>query len=47
MKHGNRPPLPDDRDALLAEVESLKKQIYHLQMERAILEKAAEIIKKA
>lgn len=47
MKHGNRPPLPDDRDTLLAEVESLKKQIYHLQMERAILEKAAEIIKKA
>ena len=47
MKHGNRPPLPDDRDALLAEVESLKKQIYHLQMERAILEKAAEIIKKS
>lgn len=46
MKHGNRPPLPDDRNALLAEVESLKKQIYHLQMERAILEKAAEIIKK-
>ena len=47
MKHENRPPLPDDRDALLADVESLKKQIYHLQMERAILEKAAEIIKKA
>lgn len=46
MKHENRPPLPDDRDDLLAEVESLKKQIYHLQMERAILEKAAEIIKK-
>jgi putative transposase len=46
MKHENRPPLPGDRDALLAEVESLKKQIYHLQMEHAILEKAVEIVKK-
>ena len=46
MKHESKPPLPDDRDTLLAEVESLKKQVYHLQMERAILEKAAEIIKK-
>ena len=47
MKHENRPPLPDDSDTLLAEVESLKKQIYHLQMKRAILEKAVEIIKRA
>ena len=47
MKHGNRPPLPDNRDALLVEVESLKKQIYHLQIERAILEKVVEIIKKS
>lgn len=46
MKRGNRTPLPDDRDALMAEVESLKKQIYQLRMERAILEKAAEIAKK-
>ncbi|MFT9078283.1 MAG: IS3 family transposase [Ethanoligenens sp.] len=46
MSHGNRAPLPDDRDMLLAEVESLKRHVYHLQMERAILEKTAEIIKK-
>jgi putative transposase len=38
--------LPDDRDALLAEVESLKKEIYRKQMELDILKKAAEIIKK-
>ena len=38
--------LPDDRDALLAEVDSLKKQIYRQQMELDILNKAVEIIKK-
>lgn len=38
--------LPDDRDSLLVEVESLKKQIYRQQMELDILNKAAEIIKK-
>jgi transposase-like protein len=46
MMHRSRPPLPDDRDALLSEFESLKKQIYHLQMERDIVEKATEIVKK-
>jgi len=38
--------LPDDRDALLAEVDSLKKKIYRQQMELDILNKAVEIIKK-
>jgi len=41
-----KPPLSDDRDALLAEVESLKKEIYRKQIELDILNKAAEIIKK-
>ena len=39
-------PLPDDRDALIAEMESLKKQVYQLQMEKDILEATAEILKK-
>jgi transposase InsO family protein/transposase-like protein len=46
MKSKNKPPLPDDKDALEAEIRSLKKQIYQLQMERDLLEKAAEILKK-
>ena len=46
MGESKKPTLPDDRDALLAEVESLKKQIYRQQMELDILNKAAEIIKK-
>ncbi|NCU26715.1 IS3 family transposase [Candidatus Nomurabacteria bacterium] len=46
MDGTGKPPLPDDRDALLAEVESLKKEIYRKQMELDILNKAAEIIKK-
>ena len=46
MGESEKPTLPDDRDALLAEVESLKKQIYRQQMELDILNKAAEIIKK-
>jgi transposase-like protein len=41
-----KPPLNDDRDALLAEVELLKKEIYRKQMELDILNKTAEIIKK-
>lgn len=45
MKHRNKPPLPDDKDTFLAEVELLKKQVYNLQMEYDILEKAAEIVK--
>ncbi len=35
-----------EKDVLLKQVEELKKDIYHLQLERDILEKAAEIIKK-
>lgn len=46
MKKGSRAPLPDDRDALLAQLEALKKEIYHRQMEIDILEKTAEILKK-
>ena len=38
--------LPDEREALLAEVESLRKEIYRKQMELDVLEKAAEIVKK-
>jgi len=36
-----KPSLPDDRETLLAEVESLKKQIYRQQMELDILQKVA------
>ena len=39
-------PLPDDSQALLSEVESLKKQIYRLQLEKDILEATVEIVKK-
>lgn len=46
MRKSGKPKLTDDRDELLAEVESLKKQIYRQQMELDILNKAAEIIKK-
>jgi len=38
--------LPDDREALLAELASLKKQIHWLQLEKDILEATAEILKK-
>jgi len=38
--------LPDDRDALIAELESLKKQVYRLQLEKNVLEATAEILKK-
>jgi len=46
MSKSGKPTLSDDRDELLAEVQSLKKQIYRQQMELDILNKAAEIIKK-
>lgn len=46
MKKSDKPTLSDDRDTLLMEVESLKKQIYRKQMELDILNKAAEITKK-
>ena len=38
--------IPSDKDELVTELESLKKQVYKLQMEIDILNKAAEIIKK-
>ena len=46
MKKSKQSLLPDDRDELSAEVESLNKEIYRKQMELDILNKAAEIIKK-
>ena len=46
MGEPEKPTLPNDRGALLAEVESLTKQIYKQQMELDILNRAAEIIKK-
>lgn len=39
-------PLPDDRDTLLSEVESLKRQIHRLKLEKDILEGTVEIVKK-
>lgn len=39
-------PLPDDRDALLSKIESLKCQIKRLKLEKDILEGMAVIIKK-
>jgi putative transposase len=38
--------LPDDKDALIGEIELLKKQIYQLQLEKTVLEATAEILKK-
>lgn len=46
MNGSDKPPISDDKDALLTEVELLKKEIYRKQMELDILKKAAEIIKK-
>jgi len=46
MSKSGKPEFHDDRDELLATVESLKNQIYRKQMELDILNKAAEIIKK-
>ena len=39
-------PLPDDKDTLLSEIESLKKQVYRLQLEKDVLEATVEIVKK-
>jgi putative transposase len=39
-------PLPDDRDALLSEIETLKSQIKRLKLEKDILEGTVEIVKK-
>lgn len=46
MSESHETTLPNDRDALLAEVESLKKQIYQRQMELDILNEAVYLIKK-
>lgn len=46
MDGSSKPSLPNDRDALTTEIESLKKEIYRQQMELDILNKAAEVIKK-
>jgi transposase InsO family protein len=46
MDRSKRPDLPDDRDVLLAELESLKEKIYWQRMELDVLVKTAEIIKK-
>ena len=46
MNKSRKQTLSDDRDALLMEVEALKKQIYRQQMEFDVLNEAAEIIKK-
>lgn len=46
MYGSGKPSLPDNKEAQLAEVESLKKEIYRKQMELEILKKVAEIIKK-
>nr|WP_276618934.1 hypothetical protein [Syntrophomonas wolfei] len=40
MNESGKPMLLDDKDALLAKVESLRKQIYRQQMELDILNKA-------
>jgi putative transposase len=39
-------PLPNDRDAFLSEIETLKSQIKRLKLEKAILEGTVEIVKK-
>ena len=46
MKRPDKSTLPDDKDALLAELSDLKEQVYRQQMELDILKKAAEILKK-
>ena len=46
MKRPDKTSLPDDRDALIAELSDLKEQVYRQQMELDVLKKAAEILKK-
>jgi putative transposase len=46
MNQGTIEALPNDKDELIAQLESLKKQVYRLQLEIDILNKAAEVIKK-
>ena len=45
--HKDQPvPLQSEREHLTKQVSELKQEIYRLKLERDILEKAAEIIKK-
>jgi transposase InsO family protein/transposase-like protein len=46
MPSKERTDIPDDKDALVSEIESLKAQIYRLSLERDILEGTVEILKK-
>jgi transposase InsO family protein/transposase-like protein len=46
MRESSRRTIPKDRNALLAELESLDKQIYRKQLELDILNEAVEIVKK-
>jgi len=46
MRESSKRTIPKDRDALLAELESLDKQIYRKQLELDILNEAVEIVKK-
>jgi transposase InsO family protein/transposase-like protein len=46
MSSKERADLPNDKDALVSEIESLKAQIYRLSLERDILEGTAELLKK-
>lgn len=46
MPSNERLGLPDDKEALISEIESLKAQIYRLSLERDILEGTVEILKK-
>ena len=46
MEQLRQKPLPDDKDELEMELESLKRQVYRLQLELDILQKAAEVVKK-
>jgi transposase-like protein len=47
MRESSGRATPKDRDAMLAELKSLEKQIYRKQLELDILNKAVEIAKKA
>jgi transposase-like protein len=46
MEQLRQKPLPDDKDELARELGSLKRQVYRLQLELDILQKAAEVVKK-
>ena len=46
MKHDKHPPADTDRAALERQVESLQRDIRHLQLEHDLLKKANEILKK-